>query len=86
MRALSLASSLVLLTLPLTLAACPPPTDKAAGPDASVTSRSGDAPAACTKVGQSCTFAAGKLGTCIQKDDCKDPSSGGACFVCQSQH
>ena len=37
---------------------------------------------ACEKVGQSCEYSPGKLGTCVQKDDCKT----GACFVCQSQH
>ena len=36
----------------------------------------------CEKVGQSCEYSPGKLGTCVQKDDCKS----GACFVCQSQH
>ncbi|MDB4939011.1 MAG: hypothetical protein JWP87_5983 [Labilithrix sp.] len=37
---------------------------------------------ACEKVGQSCEFSPGKLGTCVQQDDCKT----GSCFVCQSQH
>jgi hypothetical protein len=37
---------------------------------------------ACEKVGQSCEYSPGKLGTCVQKDDCKT----GSCFVCQSQH
>jgi hypothetical protein len=41
-------------------------------------------PTACTKVGQSCEFSPGKLGTCVQKDGCT--GDGPACFVCQSQH
>ena len=40
--------------------------------------------AACAKVGQSCEFSPGKLGTCVQKDGCTE--QGPACFVCQSQH
>ena len=42
----------------------------------------GGATGACEKVGQSCEYSPGKLGTCVQKDECKT----GACFVCQSQH
>ncbi len=38
--------------------------------------------AACTKVGQSCEYAPGKLGSCVQQDDCATPP----CLVCQSQH
>jgi hypothetical protein len=41
-------------------------------------------PTACTKVGQTCEYSAGKLGTCVQKDGCTE--QGPACFVCQSQH
>jgi len=43
------------------------------------------APAAnapCTKVGDSCEFSPGKLGTCVSQDDCATPP----CFTCQSQH
>jgi hypothetical protein len=36
---------------------------------------------ACTSFGQSCEFSPGKLGTCVQKDNCEKD-----CFVCQSQH
>jgi hypothetical protein len=68
MRALFVLSALL-------LAACPP---------ADKEKRTPDAPAACTKVGQSCEFSPGKLGTCVSKDGCTDP--GPACFVCQSQH
>ena len=52
-----------------------PPADKKAPPPGSATG-------ACERVGQSCEFSPGKLGTCVQKDECKT----GACFVCQSQH
>jgi hypothetical protein len=40
-----------------------------------------DAP--CSKVGQTCEFSPGKLGSCVQKDEC---AAGQVCFVCQSQH
>jgi hypothetical protein len=61
------------------LPACPPsstaPQDAAAEP--------AKAGGACARIGQTCEFAPGKLGTCVQKDDCQGP---GPCFVCQSQH
>jgi hypothetical protein len=37
---------------------------------------------ACTSLGQRCEFSPGKLGSCVQIDNCKS----GSCFVCQSQH
>jgi len=37
---------------------------------------------ACQRVGDSCEYSPGKLGTCVAKDDC--PS--GSCLTCQSQH
>jgi len=40
---------------------------------------------ACARVGQSCEFSPGKLGTCVAKDGCTDTTNP-ACFVCQSQH
>jgi hypothetical protein len=55
------------------LLGCPPDDKKAPAPTPS---------GACEKVGQSCEYSPGKLGTCVQKDDCK----AGNCFVCQSQH
>ena len=55
------------------LLGCPPDDKKAPAPAA---------PAACQKVGQSCEYSPGKLGTCVQKDECQT----GTCFVCQSQH
>jgi hypothetical protein len=36
----------------------------------------------CTSLGQRCEFSPGKLGSCVQIDNCKS----GSCFVCQSQH
>jgi hypothetical protein len=36
----------------------------------------------CSQVGQRCEFSPGKLGACVQRDDCR----GNDCFVCQSQH
>jgi hypothetical protein len=38
--------------------------------------------APCTEVGQRCEFSPGKLGACVQRDDCQ----GKDCFICQSQH
>jgi hypothetical protein len=61
------------LLLAAALLGCPPDDKKSPAPTAS---------GACEKVGQSCEFSPGKLGTCVQKDDCKT----GNCFVCQSQH
>jgi hypothetical protein len=39
---------------------------------------------ACARVGQTCEYSAGKLGTCVAKDGCTDASP--SCFTCQSQH
>jgi len=64
----------VLVGAVLALLGCPPD-DKKAPVKAGTTG-------ACEKVGQSCEYSPGKLGTCVQKDDC----TAGACFVCQSQH
>ncbi|OJY17485.1 MAG: hypothetical protein BGO98_00880 [Myxococcales bacterium 68-20] len=75
-------SSLGLVSL-LLVTGCPP------GEKPSPSSSSSSSPnlvagqGKCTKVGQSCEVSPGKLGTCVQKDDCPDP---GGCFVCQSQH
>jgi hypothetical protein len=55
------------------LAGCPP--DDKKGPPPAKTE-------ACARVGQNCEVSPGKLGTCVQRDDCTGPS----CFVCQSQH
>jgi len=40
------------------------------------------APSACEKLGSPCTFAPGKLGTCVEVERPEGPSA----FVCQSQH
>ena len=64
---------LTLFILAATLLACPPDDKKA--PASTV-------PKACEKVGQSCEFSPGKLGTCVSRDDCKTAN----CFDCQSQH
>ena len=55
------------------LLGCPPDDKKAPLPAAT---------GKCEKVGQSCEFSPGKLGACVQKDNC----AGADCFVCQSQH
>jgi hypothetical protein len=55
----------------LALAGCPPADKKTQEPS-------------CSKVGQTCTFAPGKLGTCVKRDDCTGADA--ACFDCQSQH
>jgi len=36
----------------------------------------------CTAFGQTCEFSPGKLGSCVQRDNCQGPN----CFICQSQH
>lgn len=37
----------------------------------------------CRKFGDTCEFAPGKLGTCIEVPTC---DAGATCFACQSQH
>jgi hypothetical protein len=69
MRRLAPAGALVTLLL-----GCPPTEQKKKEPAPT---------ASCSKVGQSCEVSPGKLGSCVQKDDCKDPAG---CFACQSQH
>ncbi len=44
--------------------------------------RDAGASAECTKLGATCTFAPGKLGTCVEVEH----TSGASSFVCQSQH
>jgi len=62
------------LTAFLVLVGCPPAEKKAPPPTAG-----------CSKMGQSCEYSPGKLGTCVQKDGCADTTKPD-CFVCQSQH
>jgi len=45
--------------------------------------RAGRLPA-CSKFGDRCEFAPGKLGSCVVRDGCT--GSGTECFTCQSQH
>ncbi len=67
----------ILCLFVVVLLGCPPNTEgKGKG--------EGTSSSACAKVGDSCTFAPGKLGTCVSRVDCNDP--GPACLVCQSQH
>jgi hypothetical protein len=54
------------------LCACPPSSGEPKG-------TSGDPPATCTKVGDACTFAPGKLGLCVE-------NAAGNAVICQSQH
>jgi hypothetical protein len=72
------ATALVAVAAAVLLSTGCPPSDKKAPPSSSSASSS-----PCTKVGQTCEVDAGKLGTCVQKDDC---APGATCFVCQSQH
>jgi hypothetical protein len=39
-------------------------------------------PEPCRRFGQTCEFAPGKLGSCVERTNCTQ----GDCFVCQSQH
>ncbi|HVR20711.1 MAG TPA: hypothetical protein VMS65_13470 [Polyangiaceae bacterium] len=39
--------------------------------------------AECRKFGESCLFAPGKLGVCLERTSCP---AGERCFTCQSQH
>jgi hypothetical protein len=51
-------------------------------PAAAFDSGAGDPPSVCTKLGAPCTFAPGKLGSCVEVEQ----TSGASAFVCQSQH
>jgi hypothetical protein len=61
----------------LALVGCPP-----AGDNKDEKKAAPKTPTVCAKVGDTCEFSPGKLGSCIQRDDCTTPP----CFVCQSQH
>ena len=74
MRVLRIGSVGIVAFLSVVVLGCPPDDKKGPAPAA---------PKTCEKVGQSCEFSPGKLGTCVQKDDCP---SAAPCFVCQSQH
>jgi hypothetical protein len=57
------------------LCACPP------GSSADV--KSSEPVTTCTTLGQSCLFAPGKLGLCVERTE---PCEGAGCIICQSQH
>jgi hypothetical protein len=76
MRHLALLAGAIALVSPLVTGCPPPKNDKEKSSPAQLSTP-------CSKVGQSCELSPGKLGTCVQKDDCKDPAG---CFDCQSQH
>jgi hypothetical protein len=59
---------LVVLSLSTILVACPE------------SKKTPEPPTTCSKVGDSCTFAPGKLGLCIE------PADGSGKLICQSQH
>jgi hypothetical protein len=59
----------------LGLCACPP------GSSADV--KSNEPVTTCTTLGQSCLFAPGKLGLCVERTE---PCEGTGCIICQSQH
>lgn len=69
-----------LAALALALFGCPPASDKAASDGGSPAALA--KPLGCAKVGDSCEFAPGKLGSCVHVDDCTNEP----CLVCQSQH
>lgn len=74
---MSLRSSLAAIAAfssAIVLLGCPPATKREVSEKAEA--------GACQRVGDSCEYSPGKLGTCVAKDDC--PS--GSCLTCQSQH
>ncbi|MGH7439222.1 MAG: hypothetical protein ACRENE_26350 [Polyangiaceae bacterium] len=68
MRALAIMVALV-------LCGCPPSSGNGSKGNEPVTT--------CTSVGQSCLFAPGKLGLCVERTA---PCDGTGCIICQSQH
>ena len=65
----------LVFSLMLALCACPP--------DGGTGMKSAEPVTTCTKVGQSCIFAPGKLGLCVERTP---PCEGDGCIICQSQH
>ncbi len=65
----------LLITAALALWGCPPNSGNA--------SKSNEPVTTCTSVGQSCLFAPGKLGLCVERTA---PCEGTGCIICQSQH
>jgi hypothetical protein len=68
----SLAAALVFV-----LSGCPSRSN-----DSAPSSGSTSTPAKCTKFGDNCEYAPGKLGSCVVRAGCTE----GDCLVCQSQH
>lgn len=64
-----------LIPVALALCGCPPNSGNA--------SQSSEPVTTCTRIGQSCLFAPGKLGLCVERTG---PCEGTACIICQSQH
>ncbi len=69
---------LLLISFAILLGGCPPSEKKA--PEKT----SEAAHDVCSRVGQTCEVSPGKLGSCVQRDDCSDAKA--SCFTCQSQH
>jgi hypothetical protein len=65
----------LLIFAALALCSCPPRSDNG--------SKSSEPVTTCTHVGQSCLFAPGKLGLCVERTG---PCEGSGCIICQSQH
>jgi hypothetical protein len=65
----------LLVSAALALFGCPP--ESGSG------SKSTEPVTTCTRVGQSCLFAPGKLGLCVERTA---PCEGSDCIICQSQH
>jgi hypothetical protein len=68
-----------LIVATLAVAGCPP--SRSDGSSGGATT--GAPVTTCTRVGQSCLFAPGKLGLCVERTP---PCEGSDCLVCQSQH
>jgi hypothetical protein len=72
---MAIAGLLVVLGVAL-LAGCTPVASSSSSADAS------SAPGACTREGDQCRFAEGKIGLCTAKPNCQ----GDGCLVCMSLH
>jgi hypothetical protein len=68
-------SAISAISAALALCGCPP--------DSGTGSKSTEPVTTCTAVGQSCVFAPGKLGLCVERTG---PCEGSGCILCQSQH
>lgn len=68
-----------LIAAAFALSGCPP--SGSGGSSSGATT--GEPVITCSRVGQSCLFAPGKLGLCVERTP---PCEGSNCLVCQSQH